>query len=267
MKNIYNIIRLYHKSGGFKLFAFVMFFVFFLSCNMNNKQIVASTSIPMNHDIWHELLQQHVSANGKVNYKGFQTDKARLDEYLTLLNTHHPNDKNWSDNEQLAYWINAYNAYTVELVLKHYPIESIKKIKNGLPFINSVWDIEFIEIEGNTYNLNHIEHEILRKQFDEPRIHFAIVCASISCPNLLNEAFTANQIDKQLATQARSFINDTSKNELSPNHAKLSKIFSWFKGDFTKKTTLVEYLNQYTNTKISTDAKVNYLDYDWGLNE
>jgi len=133
--------------------------------------------------------------------------------------------------------------------------------------INSVWDIQFIEIEGNTYDLNHIEHEILRKQFDEPRIHFAIVCASVSCPNLLNQAFTANQIDKQLAAQARSFINDRSKNDLSSSHAKLSKIFSWFKGDFTKKTTLIEYLNQYTDTKISADAKVSYLDYDWGLNE
>jgi len=223
--------------------------------------------MPMSHEIWNELLQKNVGADGKVNYKDFQEDKARFDKYLNLLNTHHPNDKNWSKNEQLAYWINAYNAYTVELILKNYPIESIKKIKNGLPLINSVWDIEFIKIEGNTYDLNHIEHEILRKQFDEPRIHFAIVCASISCPNLLNEAFTATQIDGQLTTQARSFINDTSKNNISPNEAKLSKIFSWFKGDFTKEITLIDYLNQYSDTKISADAKVSHLDYDWGLNE
>ncbi len=244
----------------------LLFFILFLSCNTNNKQIVASTSMPINHDIWHELLQKHV-VGGKVNYKGFQTDKVRFDEYLALLNTHHPNDKNWSKNEQLTYWINAYNAYTVELILKHYPIESIKKIKNGLPLINSVWDIQFIEIEGNTYNLNHIEHEILRKQFDEPRIHFAIVCASISCPDLWNEAFTAEKIDSQLNTQARAFLNDHSKNQVFADNAKLSKIFSWFKKDFTKKTTLIAYINQYSNIKTATDAKVTYLDYDWGLNE
>lgn len=222
--------------------------------------------MPISHEIWTELLQKYV-ANGKVNYKGFIEDKTRFDEYLNLLNTHHPNDKNWSKNQQLTYWINAYNAYTVELILKNYPIESIKKIKKGLPLISSVWDIEFIKIEGNTYDLNHIEHEILRKQFDEPRIHFAIVCASISCPNLLNEAFTAEKIDAQLTAQARAFINDHSKNQVFVDNTKLSKIFSWFKEDFTKKTTLIEYVNQYSDVKTSSDVKVTYLDYDWGLNE
>jgi len=249
------------------IFLFILFLSTLLSCNNGNQKIVASTSMPISHEIWTELLQKHVFTNGKVNYKGFQADKARFDEYLTLLNTHHPNDKNWSKNQQLAYWINAYNAYTVELILKNYPIESIKKIKKGLPFINSVWDIEFIKIEGNTYDLNHIEHEILRKEFDEPRIHFAIVCASISCPNLLNEAFTAAKIDAQLTTQARAFLNDHSKNQVFIDNAKLSKIFSWFKGDFTKNTTLIEYINQYSDVKTSSDAKVTYLDYDWGLNE
>jgi len=100
-----------------------------------------------------------------------------------------------------------------------------------------------------------------------PRIHFAIVCASISCPNLLNEAFTAGNIDAQLTTQARAFINDKTKNSMTQNEAQLSKIFSWFKSDFTKKTTLLEYVNQYSDTKASPEAKVSYLDYDWGLNE
>ena len=103
----------------------------------------------------------------------------------------HPNDKHWTETEQLAYWINAYNAFTVELILDHYPVASIRDIKEGVPFINSVWDIDFIKIEGKTYSLNDIEHRILRREFDEPRIHFAIVCASISCPKLRNEAFEA----------------------------------------------------------------------------
>ncbi len=244
----------------------VLFFVFFFSCNNNSQKIVASNSTPISHEIWTELLQKYV-VDGQVNYKGFAEDKVRFDEYLNLLNTHHPNNKNWSKDEQLAYWINAYNAYTVELIVDNYPVESIKDIKKGLPFLNSVWDIEFIEIEGNTYDLNHIEHQILRKDFDEPRIHFAIVCASISCPNLSNEAFTASKIDHQLSTQAHAFINDKTKNNISPNEAQLSKIFSWFKSDFTKKTTLLEYINQYSDRQASSDAKVSYLDYDWGLNE
>jgi len=248
------------------IFFSILFLSIFFSCNNGNQKIVASTSMPISHEIWTELLQKNVS-NGKVNYKGFIEDKARFDEYLNLLNTHHPNDKNWSKNQQLTYWINAYNAYTVELILKNYPIESIKKIKKGLPLISSVWDIEFIKIEENTYDLNHIEHEILRKEFDEPRIHFAIVCASISCPNLLNEAFTAEKIDTQLTAQAHAFINDHSKNQVFVDNVKLSKIFSWFEDDFTKKTTLIEYINQYSDVKTSADSKVTYLDYDWGLNE
>lgn len=247
-----------------RTFLFISILLF--SCNNNNKKIVASNSTPISHEIWNELLQKYV-LDGQVNYKGFKADKVHFDEYLNLLNTHHPNNKNWSKNEQLAYWINAYNAYTVELILKNYPVGSIKDVKKGLPFLNSVWDIEFIEIEGNTYDLNHIEHQILRKEFDEPRIHFAIVCASISCPNLLNEAFMADDIDAQLTTQARAFINDKTKNNITENEAQLSKIFSWFKSDFTKKTTFLEYINQYSDTQISPDAKVSYLDYDWGLNE
>ena len=264
--NLAKHIKKITSSFGVDYFLPLLLFVLFFSCNNNNQKIVASNSTPISHEIWDELLQKHI-VDGKVNYKEFAADKVRFDEYLNLLNTHHPNDKNWSKNEQLAYWINAYNAYTVELIVDNYPVESIKDIKKGLPFLNSVWDIEFIEIEGNTYDLNHIEHEILRKDFDEPRIHFAIVCASISCPNLWNKAFTADQIDAQLTTQARAFINDKTKNNISPNDAQLSKIFSWFKSDFTKKTTLLDYLNQYSDTQISPDAKVSYLSYDWGLNE
>ena len=146
-------------------------------------------------------------------------------------------------------------------------MESIKKIKKGIPFINSVWDKEFITIEGNAYSLGHIEHEILRKEFDEPRIHFAIVCASISCPKLLNAAYTTDQLEAQLTQQTKEFINDSTRNKIEASQAQLSKIFSWFKGDFTKKGTLADYLNQYSNTQIPADAKISYLDYDWGLNE
>ncbi len=250
-----------------KLLPLFTFFLLICACNTNNKQVVNSSSTPIQHDIWHELLQKHVSPEGKVNYKGFITEKARFQEYLDLLNSHHPNGKNWSKQEQLAYWINAYNAYTVELIVDNYPVESIKKIKKGIPFINSVWDKEFITIEGHAYSLGHIEHEILRKEFDEPRIHFAIVCASISCPKLLNAAYKTDQLEQQFVQQTKDFINDPTRNKIDANEAKISKIFSWFEGDFTKNGTLEEYLSQYSNTPVTADTKISYLNYDWGLNE
>ena len=140
-----------------------------------------SESAPISHSLWTDILQEHVTEEGWLDYQGVKKDSQRFNEYLRLLNDHHPNPDTWTRDERLAYWINAYNAYTVELILKHYPVESIKDIKRGVPFINTVWDIEFIEIEGRNYSLNNIEHGILRPKFDDPRIHFAINCASYSC--------------------------------------------------------------------------------------
>ena len=229
---------------------------------------VKSNSKPVSHATWDTLLKQHVSSTGDVDYQGFIKDSLILNEYLDLLETGHPNDLNWSQDEQLAYWINAYNAFTIQIVIRNYPVESIRDIGGAIPFVNSVWDIKFINVEGKVYDLNNIEHNILRKQFEEPRIHFALVCASYSCPRLLNEAFTAEKLETQLAIQAVDFINDPNKNQI-PNKstAKLSKIFSWYTGDFKKNGTLIEFLNQYAETPLSEDAKIDYVKYNWSLNE
>ncbi|MCK5368247.1 MAG: DUF547 domain-containing protein, partial [Cyclobacteriaceae bacterium] len=167
------------------------------------------------------------------------------------------------------YWINAYNAFTVKLIIDHYPLESIKDIGSAIqiPFVNSPWDIKFIEINGKKLDLNNIEHSILRKKFDEPRIHFAINCASFSCPKLRREAYVANNLDVQLEKQAIQFINDLERNSISGSHAEVSKIFSWFKGDFTKEGSLVDFLNQYSNTEIGKESKISYMNYNWALNE
>lgn len=226
-----------------------------------------SHSQPISHDIWNGLLQKNVKENGRVNYKGFIEDKEQLYQYLELLNNNHPNKKNWTKPERLAYWINAYNAYTVQLIVESYPVESIKDIKKGIPFINSVWDLKFIKIEGKTYDLNNVEHNILRKKFDEPRLHFAINCASVSCPDLRNEAYYPERINEQLDEQARLFLNDTSKNKIEQNKVELSKIFSWFGKDFKKEGTLIDYINPYTDVEIAPDAKRSFLEYDWNLNE
>lgn len=243
---------------------FLISSLFFTSCKV---QDYSSNARPISHNTWDSLLQKYVSVEGNVNYKGFIADSIKFHKYLALLSANHPNEKFWTQEERLAYWINAYNAFTVKLIIDHYPVVSIKDIKTGIPFINSVWDIKFIHIEEATYDLNNIEHGIIRQKFDEPRIHFAINCASKSCPKLANYAFTADQLDEQLDEAAKSFINGSDKNQISENEAKLSKIFLWYGGDFKKNSSQVEFINKYSDVKISVHADIDYLDYDWRLNE
>ena len=221
----------------------------------------------IDHSSWDRLLKTHVK-NGKVDYKGFIKDSDALDAYLALISNNAPNKK-WTEAEKLAYWINAYNAYTVKLIIDNYPLESIQDLHPTIkiPGISTVWHKEFFQIGGEDCSLNEIEHKILRKKFDEPRIHFAINCASISCPDLWNEAFVADRIEAQLAERAEVFINDSTKNRISNTTIEISRIFSWFKKDFTKKSSLIAYLNRYSKVKINAKADIDYLDYNWGLNE
>lgn len=224
----------------------------------------------MSHSTWDALLKKHVDDQGMVNYKGMMRDSTELKKYLNLLSKNHPNEKNWTKEERLAYWINAYNAFTVKLIINHYPVESIKDIGSSIniPFVSTPWDIKFIQIEGETYDLNNLEHGIIRKEFEEPRIHFALVCAAMSCPRLRNEAFTAEKLDAQLEAEATYFFNNPKKNKISADRVQLSKLLDWYWGDFkgTAKSR-VEYVNRYSKTKANADAKVEYVDYSWKLNE
>lgn len=227
---------------------------------------IAGNGEKVSHDIWDQLLKTHVSEKGNVNYQGFVQDSAKLNQYLIQLALHHP-EKDWASNEQKAYWINAYNAFTVQLIVRNYPTKSIKDLGGKIYKINTPWDLRFIHLGEETYDLNNIEHGILRKQWDDPRIHFAVNCASVSCPPLRNEAFVANRLEQQLDDAARKFLADPTKNIITPDRLQLSKIFSWFKGDFTKEGKLIAFLNRYTETQIQQDAKIQYLPYEWGLNE
>ncbi len=223
---------------------------------------------PVTHERWDALLKKHVRATGFVNYQAFVKDSAELNRYLAMLENAHPNKKNWSHNEQMAYWINAYNAYTIQLILRNYPVASIKDIKSGIAFVNSVWDIKFIRIQGYTYDLNNIEHNILRPVFEDARIHAAINCASYSCPRLLAEAFTAKNLDEQLDRAMRGFVNDKERNRITAQKAEVSKIFNWFSGDFKRDAGSVrDFLNRYSEIKIGPATDLEYLDYDWRLNE
>lgn len=236
-----------------------------ISCSAAPK---GTSSAPPSHKTWNSLLQKHVNKEGFVNYKGFIKDKSTFQGYLNSLSQNAPSDK-WSKNEQMAYWINAYNAFTIKLIMDHYPVKSIKDIGSSIqiPFVNTPWQYKFFEIGGEKMKLDEIEHQILRKKFDDPRIHFALVCASYSCPRLLNEAYTAEKLDKQLDMQAKHFLANEKKNKIMANKLVLSKYFTWYKGDFTKNSSLIDYLNKYAPVKINKDADISYMDYNWSLNE
>lgn len=222
--------------------------------------------VGFSHDTWNVLLGKYVS-NGKVNYSAFKQEEAQLDTYLDMLKKT-PIQDSWSRNKKLAYWINAYNAFTVQIVMRNYPTPGIKEIKNGIPFVNTVWDIKFINIENQTYDLNNIEHGIIRQRFDEPRIHFALNCASISCPRLRNEAFFPDRLDEQLTDNARYFLSNPIKNKLNSERSEISKIFKWYGVDFRKgDNTVRKFIDQYSDVKITADTKIDHMGYDWRLND
>jgi hypothetical protein len=230
-----------------------------------------SFSQSIDHTAFTSLLKKNVNAQGMVNYKALATDQAPLNNYLNTLSQNEP-AKNWSVNEKLAFWINTYNAYTIKLILDYYNGGKLKSIKDigtiiPIPRINDGWSKKFIKIGSKTLSLNNIEHDIIRKQFAEPRIHAALVCAAKSCPKLRSEAYLPSQLSGQLDDQMRDFINDPSKNIVKANAATISPIFDWYGADFTKTKPMAEWLNKYAKTKINSDSKITFGDYNWDLNE
>ncbi|WP_148232089.1 DUF547 domain-containing protein [Maribacter sp. HTCC2170] len=237
------------------------FFLLLLGCPpQSHEPIKVSGNLvqSLNHDAWDQLVKKHVDDKGNVDYKRFKEDAEQLNGYIDFLSKN-PISRTAKKEERLAYYINLYNAGTVQLILEHYPLESIKNIFRP-------WGKDRLVIGDNKYSLGEIEHDILRKM-NEPRIHFAINCASFSCPKLLNEAYTASKMEKQLQRATFEFINDVSKNKISQNTVSLSKIFKWYKGDFTKKNSLIDYIEKYSDIEFSDDLDIEYLTYDWRLNE
>lgn len=227
----------------------------FVSQHVNRGLFIEAIEI---HGIWNELLQKHVSDKGNVDYQGLKKERLKLNNYIKLLNLALPNETH-TKAYTLAFWINAYNAMTIDLILRHYPVKSIKDIKDP-------WQQRYWKLGEKWYNLEDIEHQILRKM-NEPRIHFAIVCASISCPKLLNQAYNAENLERQLTIATKDFLNDSSRNSISEDKLELSKIFQWFTKDFKQNGSLIDFLNLYSNIEISSKTKTNYKDYNWDLNE
>lgn len=226
-------------------------------CMLSFVAIQAQTSI------FDSLLQKNVDKTGRVDYQSLKNNETLLDNYLAYIQNNEPT-KNWSSNKKKAFWINTYNAYTIKIILNNYPLKSIRDIKiDG----KTAWKIPFVKVGQKRYTLDQIEHEILRKKFNDPRIHVGINCASVSCPRLWNFAFTEDNIAYSLDNLMKVFINDTTRNKISKNNLELSEIFNWFSKDFIKNGTIISYLNTYAAIKISEKASIKYLTYDWSLNK
>ena len=221
---------------------------------------------PVDHSLFAGLLEKYVIA-GKVDYAGFKAEEKTLDNYLDLLSKIDPG--RLSRNEQFAFYANAYNAWTIKLILSGYP--GVQSIKDLGSLFKSPWKKKIARIDGRVMTLDHIEHDILRPRFKDPRVHFAINCAAKSCPPLSRTPFSGDQLDAQLDRLARAFVNDPKNNDLKGNTLYVSSIFKWFKTDFTG--GIVDFFLRYSendlNAKLRTignDIKISYLDYDWSLN-
>jgi len=231
-----------------------------------------------NHGLLTNILHDHVQ-EGMVDYTSLATDQ-RLDDYLAQLDQTNP-DGLRTDQDRMALWLNAYNAYTLKLVADAYPIDSIHNLATGGMIIGwlikrTAWDIRFAEVGGQTYTLNEIEHEILRPEFADARIHFAIVCAAVSCPLLRAEAYVPERLDQQLDEEGRRFLADPSRNlfDLTERRARISKIFDWFEEDFgSNDAEVIRYLAAFAPVDVADDMSrradewsISYQRYDWSLN-
>lgn len=225
------------------------------------------------HKKWDHVLKQFtIKKESQVyfKYKEVKKDAEGFNSYLTELESLSKDDfGRFNRNERLAFWINAYNAYTVQIILKHYPVKSIKDISSGW-FSSGPWKKDFINLFGEKISLDYIEHDIIRKRFSEPRIHFAVNCASIGCPSLLQEAYVGNRLNEQLDLAAQNFLHNKSKNYIKGNTFYLSKIFKWYGDDFKPKyggfkNYVIETLR--TPGQDYNDYNVEFNDYDWNLNE
>lgn len=208
------------------------------------------------------VLSNNVSATGEVDYASIKANPTHLNNYLNYVKD--VDITSWSSNKKKAFWMNVYNAFTIKLIVDNYPLKSIMDIKQG---DKNAWKIPLVHAAGRTLDLNDVEHEVLRKDFNDPRIHVGINCASYSCPPIPNYAFTEGNVESKLEVLMEKFVNDSKRNTLNATNPKLSKIFEWFKGDFTKSSTLIEYINQYAKTKIEASANVGFLEYNWTLNK
>ncbi|PTN12556.1 DUF547 domain-containing protein [Nitrosomonas aestuarii] len=265
-----------------KFHAFVLLIIL-----MSINSIAAASNF--DHSIWDGLLHKHVhmvrqGQASEVDYHAFLKQRNELRSYLSRLSAvSYSEFARWPQAERLAFLINAYNAYTVELILTRYPnVDSIKELGS---LFQSPWKKEFVPLLGKMRSLDDIEHGMIRKpgDYNEPRIHFAVNCASIGCPALLNEAFAGGKLEDQLETVTKAFLEDRTRNRYNASTGRLevSKIFDWYTQDFESGWggwhSLAAFFSQYAHSLTDSEqarqvvkaggVRMRYLDYDWSLND
>ncbi len=247
----------------------ILFFVCFISLASLGAIFPVSRSWSgdvVDNSIYDELLLKYVK-NGVVDYQGFKDEESKLDQYLKVLEDVKPDTL--APKEQFAFYINAYNAWTIKLILSAYPgVESIKDLGN---IFKSPWEKKICRINGQVITLDDIEHKILRPRFRDPRVHFAVNCASKGCPPLRSEPYSGKSLDLQLDEMTSSFINNTKYNRLEGNTLYVSSIFKWYSEDFNH--DIIGFFLKYAkgDFKRRLEAgkggiKIKYLKYDWSLN-
>lgn len=224
------------------------------------------------HAAFTAVLKRHLNNHG-VDYASLKNDPGELTAYLdTLAAVPESAFNTWRKDQQMAFLINLYNASTINLIVGHYPLKSIKDIGN---ILKGPWKQPSARLFGKVQTLDYIENDLLRSKYRDPRVHFAVNCASIGCPALRAEAFQGSKLDTQLEEQGRAFLRDTTKNRLDENSKTLylSQIFDWFKGDFTAKAGTVErfvapYFSDADRKAILQGGlSIKYTEYDWRLNK
>jgi hypothetical protein len=221
------------------------------------------------HAEFTEVLRVHVKG-ATCDYASLKKSPQKLDSYLTSLSSVKESEfQGWTESRQIAFLVNLYNAATLKLVIDQYPVKSIKDI-GGI--LSSPWKQPVVGLFGGNVTLDHVEHGLLRKNYDEPRVHFAVNCASVGCPNLRAEAFQADKLDAQLDEQTRLFLSDKTRNRVDGGTLYLSPIFDWFAVDFTKAGTLSEFVAPYfpaddRKAIASGGLKTRFTDYNWSLNQ
>jgi len=235
-------------------------------CIWSNSAPSAWSKASVDNSLYGELLRKYVKS-GVVDYQGFKNEEAKLDEYLRILENTTVSEL--SRDALFAFYVNAYNAWTIKLILSAYPeIESIKDLGN---IFKSPWAKEIVRINERVLTLDDIEHKILRTQFKDPRVHFAINCASKSCPPLISEPYEGTSLNRQLNDATRAFTNDPKSNYLEGNKLYVSRIFKWFSEDFDN--DILGFFLKYSEGDFKKEleaqkdkVKIGYLSYDWSLN-
>ena len=233
------------------------------------------SSKSIDHSSWNDLLSRNVRKRNDgvnlFNYAGISdADRSNLAGFIANLSGISISQYNRA--EQLAYWINLYNALTVQVMLDHYPVDSIRdiKISPGL-FVIGPWNASIVSIEDENLSLNDIEHRILRPIWRDPRLHYVLNCASIGCPNLLNRAYPSSGMDKLLDQAATTYVNDPRGVSIVNGKVSVSKIYDWFISDFGgSEKTVLRHIQQFAKPQLAARlreiGKLSGEHYDWSIN-